>query len=60
MSNPFFTSRKAALEEEEASRGVLDNSEQYLRMIDAMPYQTPALTMTAASMSEIFTECSSP
>ena len=43
MSNPFFTSRKAALEEEEASRGVLDNSEQYLSMIDAMPYQTPRL-----------------
>ena len=43
MSNPFFTSRKAALEEEEASRGVLDNSQKYLDAIDAMPLQTPRL-----------------
>jgi hypothetical protein len=41
MSNPFFTSRKAALEEEESSRGVLDNSQRYLDAIDSMPYQTP-------------------
>lgn len=43
MSNPFFTSRKAALEEEEASRGVLDNSQRYLDAIEAMPLQTPRL-----------------
>ena len=43
MSNPFFTSRKAALEEEEASRGVLDISQRYLDAIDAMPLQTPRL-----------------
>lgn len=41
MSNPFFTSRKAALEEEESSRGVLDNSGRYLDVINSMPYQTP-------------------
>lgn len=43
MSNPFFTSRKAALEEEETSRGALDNSQRYLDAIDAMPLQTPRL-----------------
>lgn len=43
MSNPFFTSRKAALEEEEATRGVLDNSQRYLDAIEAMPLQTPRL-----------------
>ena len=43
MSNSFFTPRKAALLEEEAYRGVLDNSQSYLDAIDAMPLQTPRL-----------------
>lgn len=37
----FFTSRRAALEENERSRGVLDNSQSYLDSINAVPYQTP-------------------